>query len=72
MDLQKFLLATFGGCKTSFEFSYKELKRNCENRGYNISTFYNDVKRVLTLMFINEQVKKFYVWPSDNKIVAYK
>lgn len=72
MDLQKFLLATFGSCKTSFEYSYKELKRICKNRGYNISTFYNDVHNVLSYMYAYGQVDTFFVLPSEDRIVANK
>lgn len=61
MKLQSYLQAFFESHKLSFSVAYSDLKYGCEQLGYNISNFYNDLRHTLNMMYINEQIQLFEI-----------
>ena len=62
--LKSYLQAFFESHKLSFCVGYSHLKYGCEQLGYNISNFYNDLRHILNAMYSNNQIQYFEVQPN--------
>lgn len=59
--LKSYLQAFFESHQLSFLVAYSDLKHGCEQLGYNITNFYNDLRHIVITMYGNDQIRYFEV-----------